>query len=199
MIALGPLHAIFSLLCATISCFYFFRCIYAHRWLSYFDAESEVGHAMMALGMTFMYAGRLPSILIGCTIILFAFTSLLWVFRLFVRKPLLSFLLDQRGEICTIQSAAIHVLTHVGMCSMFLLMSNMTLSMTQPAIYANTIFFVSFALLTFYQSRETAHHLQGAKMDWLQCGTNLAQALMSGMMCWMFFEMISMTMTMRTP
>lgn len=154
---------------------------------------------MMALGMTFMYAGRLPSILIGCTIILFAFTSLLWVFRLFVRKPLLSFLLDQRGEICTIQSAAIHVLTHVGMCSMFLLMSNMTLSMTQPAIYANTIFFVSFALLTFYQSRETAHHLQGAKMDWLQCGTNLAQALMSGMMCWMFFEMISMTMTMRTP
>ncbi len=80
---------------------------------------------------------------------------------------------------------------------MLLLMSNMALSMTRPGIYASIIFFVSFALLTFFQSRETARHLQEAKMDWLQCGADLAQALMSSMMCWMFFEMISMTMTMR--
>ena len=196
MIVLNPLHTIFSLLSALISFFSFFRCIGGRRWLSHFDAESEVGHAMMALGMTFMCAGWLPSVLIRCTIILFALTSLLWMFRLLARKPLLSFLLDHNGEHCTIQSAMIHVLMHIGMCFMFLCMSNMTLSMAQPAIYASTIFFASFALLTFFQSRETAQHLQMPKIDWLQCGTHLAQTLMSGMMCWMFLEIISMPMDM---
>ncbi|GHO71412.1 hypothetical protein KSC_103040 [Ktedonobacter sp. SOSP1-52] len=197
MIVLSPLHTIFLFLSALISFFSFFRCIGGRRWLSHFDAGSEVGHTMMALGMTFMCAGWLPSVLIHyCTIILFALTSLLWMFRLLARKPLLSFLLDYNGEHRTIQSTMIHVLMHIGMCFMFLCMSNMALSMTPPAIYTSTIFFVSFALVTFFQSRETAQHLQMTKIDWLQCGTLLAQTLMSGMMCWMFIEIISMSMNM---
>jgi hypothetical protein len=43
---------------------------------------------------------------------------------------------------------------------MFLLMSNMAFSMTQPAIYANCIFFVSFAFLTFFYGREISKDME---------------------------------------
>jgi len=66
--------------------------------------------------------------------------------------------------------------------------------MTQPATYVTYVFFVSFAFLT---CREIAKDLHIAKRNWLQLGTNLAHTFMSGMMCWMFLEMIIMTMSMR--
>jgi hypothetical protein len=53
------------------------------------------------------------------------------------------------------------------------------------------------AFLTCFSGREIAKDLQIAKRNWLQLGANLAHTFMSGMMCWMFLEMISMTMSMR--
>jgi Domain of unknown function (DUF5134) len=167
--------------------------------MRHFDAENEVGHGMMALGMVFMLAPAdlLPSELIDWNIILFAVASLWWTFRLLTRKPLLALLSGKNGERSTVRSDTIHVVMHMGMCYMFLLMSSMALSMTQPAIYANDLFCVSFAFLTLFYGREITKDLQAEKRDWLQCGANLAHAFMSAMMCWMFLEMLSMTMSMR--
>jgi hypothetical protein len=73
----------------------------------------------------------------------------------------------------------------------------MALSMTQPATFVTCFFFLSFAFLTCFSGREIAKDLQIAKRNWLQLGAKLAHTFMSGMMCWMFLEMISMTMSMR--
>ena len=74
----------------------------------------------------------------------------------------------------------------------------MALSMTQPATVVTGIFFVSFAFLTFFYGREIAKDVQTASRDWLQVSANLAHVLMSGVMAWMFLQMISMTMNMGT-
>jgi hypothetical protein len=82
------------------------------------------------------------------------------------------------------------------MCYLFLLMNSMALSMTQPATYASSLFFVVCAFLTLFYGREVSKDFQAAKMNWLHCGANLAHVLMSAMMGWMFLEMLSMTMSM---
>lgn len=79
---------------------------------------------------------------------------------------------------------------------MFLLLSSMAFSMTQLASSVNCIFFVSFAFLIFFYGREISKDLHAGKQDRLQLGANIAHALMSGMMCWMFLEMMAMTMSM---
>jgi Domain of unknown function (DUF5134) len=192
-------HMFWSLLCSMIAFFSLFQLVAGRRWVSHFDAENEVGHGLMALGMTFMLApvGGLASDLLGWNIILFAAASLWWACRFFVQKPLLALLFRKNGGCSTVQSDGIHVFMHGGMCYMFLLMRSMALSMTQPATSVTCVFFVSFAFLTLFSGREIAKDLRIAKRNWLQLGANLAQTFMSGMMCWMFLEMISMTMSMR--
>lgn len=152
----------------------------------------------MAVGMMVMLApaGFLTSALIRWNIILFAVASLWWTCRLLARKPLLAFLSRTNGVSSAFQSEALHVLAHGGMCYMFLLMNSMAFSMTRPATYANCFFFVSFTFLTFFYGRAISRDLQRAKMDWLKLGENVAHLLMSGIMGWMFLEMISMTMRM---
>jgi hypothetical protein len=198
MTSLSPIHAIFSFLCTLIALFYLFRLVSGRAHLLHFDAENEIGHGLMASGMIVMLAqaSDLSSELIRWNILLFAFAALWWALRLFARKPLLALGSRTHGASSPFQSDAIHVLMHVGMCYMFLLMSSMAFSMTRPAIYANCLFWVSFAFLTFFYGRAISKDLQRAKMDWLQLGANLAHLLMSGMMAWMFLEMISMTISM---
>lgn len=162
-----------------------------------------MGHGMMAIGMLVMLAPAnwLSPNLLRWNILLFATASLWWTFRLFARKPLLALLPGKNGTSSPAQSEvcadAIHVFMHGGMCYMFLLMSSMVMSMTRPATYVTCLFFVSFAFLTMFYGREITHDLRTARINWLQLGANLAHVLMSGMMCWMFLEMLSMTMTMR--
>ncbi len=199
MTGIGLLRMFWLSLCIMITLFYLFQLIAGRRWLSLSEAENKVGYGLMALGMTFMLVpvGGLPSDLLRGNIVLFAVTALWWTCRLFVRKPLLALLFGKSGECSTIQSDGIHVFMHGGMCYMFLLMSNMAFSMTQPATSVTCIFFVSFALLTFFSGREIAKELQMTRKDWRQLSTTLAHALMNGVMCWMFLEMIAMTMSMR--
>jgi len=84
----------------------------------------------------------------------------------------------------------------VGMCYMFLLMSSMAFSMTSPATFLNCLFCVSFSFLTFVYIQEVFKDLQAAKRDWLKLGANLSHLLMSGVMGWMFLEILFMTMRM---
>ncbi len=141
-------YAFWSLLCTIIALFYLFRLVGERAQIHHFDAENEVGHGIMATGMTLMLApaGLLTSDLLHWNIILFAVTTLWWTFRLLAHKPLLALLPGKNGGHSTFQSDAIHVFMHVGMCYMFLLMSSMTFSMTQPAMDINYIFCFYFAL-----------------------------------------------------
>jgi hypothetical protein len=196
----GLLSGFWSLLFLLIACFYLFRLVSVRPWIDHVDAENEVGHGVMAIGMMVMLApaGILTSDLIRWNIILFALASLWWTFRLFARKPLLAILLRIHDGHSPFWSDAIHVYMHVGMCYMFLLMSSMALSMTQPATYLTCLFFISFAFLTVFYGREIAKDLHAAKVDKLQLGANFAHLLMSGMMCWMFLAMLAMTISMGT-
>ncbi|WP_338250948.1 DUF5134 domain-containing protein [Dictyobacter halimunensis] len=203
MTGMSALHALFSFLCTLIAVFYFLRLVNGCRWVKHFDAENEIGHGMMAIGMIFMLvpAAWLSADLLHWNILLFAAAALWWTFRLFVRKPLLPLLLKKDAVHVLFQSEvrsdAIHVFMHGSMCYMFLLMSSMVLSMTQPVTYVTCLLFASFAFLTLFYGRETLRDLQAASVDRLQLGANLAHVLMSGIMCWMFLEMIAMTMAMR--
>jgi hypothetical protein len=194
----SPLSVFWSLLFLFIACFYLFRLVSVRPWINHVDAENEVGHGMMAIGMMVMLApaGSLTSDLIRWNIILFALASLWWTIRLFARRPLLAILLRIHGGHSPFRSDAIHVCMHVSMCYLFLLMSSMALSMTRPATYATSLFFVVFDFLTLFYGREVAKDFQAAKMNWLHCGANLAHVLMSAMMGWMSLEMLSMTMSM---
>ncbi|GHO75361.1 hypothetical protein KSD_31320 [Ktedonobacter sp. SOSP1-85] len=194
----SPLAAIFSLLLLIIAFFYLFRLVGCRTQIHPFDAENEVGHGLMAIGMMVMLAPTdwLSPDIIRWNVILFALFTLWFIGRLFTRKPLLAIMLQTPGAHSTVRADALHVLMHGGMCYMFLLMSSMVLSMTQPALYASCIFFVAFAFLILFYGREISNDLHAAKMDWLQCSANIAHALMSGMMCWMFLDMISMTISM---
>ena len=191
-------YPFWSLLFLIIAVFYLFRLVGGRRQIRHFDAENEVGHGMMALGMAFMLApaGSLPSGLLLWNIILFAVASLWWAFRLCVQKPVFAFLLGQNEPPTPRQSDAFHAFMHGGMCYMFLLVSSMALSMTPLANIFTSLFTLFFAFLTCFYGREIARDLQTAKRDWLQFGANLAHALMGGVMCWMFLEMLMMTMSM---
>ncbi len=201
MTPIDLLHAFSLLVFPMIALFYLFRLIKGRTWMRHIDVENEVGHGVMAIGMVFMLApaGLLTSDLLRWNIILFAIASLWWTFRLCARKPLLVILLGKNGEYSTFQADAIHVFMHVGMCYMFLLTSSMAFSMTQPVISANSIFFAAFAFLTLFYGREIFKDLHTAQIDRLQLGANIAHLLMSGMMGWMFFSMISMSMSMGIP
>ena len=203
MIGMNSLHTIFAILCMLIALFYVFRLVSGRRWLGHVDAENEVGHAMMAFGMLVMLApaGWLSVNLLRWNMLLFAAAFVWWTCRLFVRKPVLALLLEKSGVPTPgqseVRSDAIHVFMHGGMCYMFLLMSSMVLSMTLPATYLTCLLFVSFAFLTLFYGREVVKDLQVAELPRLQLGANLARVLMSGIMGWMFLEMLSMVMNMR--
>lgn len=194
------LSAIFFLFCTLIALFYLFRLVYGRRWLHHFNAEDDVGHGLMAIGMALMFmpVENVPSDLLRWNILVFAVASLWWLLRLFVRKPLL--LPAQRcspSAHSTFQSAGILVFMHCGMCYMFLLMSSMEISMTQPAIYVTGLFFVVFAYLACCYGRELVRDLRAAPKDWLHLGTRLAHTSMSSMMSWVFLSMLLMTARMK--
>ena len=196
MAGISLLHAIFALLCMLVTLFYFIRLVNGRRWLGHFDGENEGGHGLMALGMVFILApaGSFSSDFLRWSIVVFAVAALWWTLRLFVRKPVLA-LLDRKNSVhSTVQADAIHIFMHGCMCYMFLLMSSMALSMTFPATSASSLCVVVVAYLAFFYSRECARDCQAVSRDWLQLGANLAHALMSGMMGWMFLEMLTMTM-----
>jgi hypothetical protein len=199
MPGIGSLRMFCWLLCIIITLFYLFQLVVGHQRLSYSERENTVGHGLMALGMAFMLApvGGLPVGLLQGGSTLFAVTALWWTCRLLARQALMALLLGKTEEGSTIQADSMQVVMHSGMCYMFLLMSNMTFSMTQPAASVTCLFFVSFALLTFFSGQAIAKNLQIVRSDWLQLGTPLAHASMNGMMSWMFLEMIAMTVSMR--
>jgi hypothetical protein len=207
MAGMSLLHAIFSflciLICILIALFFFFRLVSGCRWLSHFDAENEIGHGMMAIGMLVMLApaGWFSADLLHGMMFLFAAASLWWTCRLFVPKQRLAPLLENNGTHSTSQSEVrfevIPVVMHGGMCYLFLLMGSMIVSMMQPVIYISCLLVVLFAFLSLFFGREISHDLQAASIDRLQLGAHLAHALMSGMMCWMLLEMIAMTMAMK--
>ncbi|MGH2509780.1 MAG: DUF5134 domain-containing protein [Ktedonobacteraceae bacterium] len=201
MVRINPLSDFLMLLCFLIALLYLYRLVRSGKWLSHFDAENEAGHGLMAVGMLWMLApmGLLTTNFLGWNILLFAGASLWWTCRLFVHKPLLSFLLRKNGVPSTAQSDAIHVFMHVGMCFMFLLMRNMAFSMMHIATLSMGIFFVAFACLTLFYGREFVNGFGPTRIDWLRWSTDLAHLLMSGIMCWMFFEMISTGMSMSMP
>jgi hypothetical protein len=204
MTGMSSLNTIFAILCMLIASFYIFRLVSGSRWLGHVDAENEVGHAMMALGMLVMLApaGWLSVTLLHWNMLLFAAACVWWTCRLFVRKPVLALLLDKTGVLIPgqseVRSDAIHVVMHGGMCYMFLLMSSMVLSMTLPATYFSSLLFAAFAFLTLFYGREVAKDLQAAELRWMQLGANVAHVLMSGIMGWMFLEMLFMVVNMRS-
>ncbi len=198
MSGLPLLHAFWLFLCLLIVIFYLLRLINGHRWLCHIDVENEVGHGLMAAGMAWMLAPEnflSPSLLFWSSV-LFAFATAWWTGRLLVHKPLVAFLLGKTDQPSAVQSDAIHILMHSGMCYMFLLMGNMALSMSSPARCVNSLFFAAFAFLTVFYGREVVADLQQTRRDGLQLGANVAHVLMSAIMCWMFLDMIYMTMTM---
>lgn len=197
------LRVIFAFLCTLSALFSLFRLVNGRKLLRHFDAEKEVGHGMMAVGMLFMLApaGWLSADILSWNMFVFAAASLWWTCRIFVRKPLLALLLHKNSVHSSVQSTvrsdAIHAFMHGSMCYLFLLMRSMRWSMAQPVTDVSCLLLVSFALLTFFSSRDLSQDLQAPSTDWLQLSAHLAHVLMSGMMCWMFLEMITMTMAMK--
>lgn len=192
------LTALEMLLCAVIACFYLLRIISHRRWLSQFDVENEVGHGIMAVGMIYMLmpVSMFSPDFLGWNMIIFALAALWWTLRLCVHKPLLVFVLGESAEYSPISSDAIHVVMYLGMSFMFALMLSMAFSMTPFAILFIRVFFFFFAFLTFFYGQEILQVLRVTKVDWLTLSANIAHILMSGMMCWMFFGMLSMSLTM---
>ncbi len=202
MIGMSSLHMIFSSLCILIALFSFVRLVSGRRCLSHVDAEKEVGHGIMAIGMLFMLAPAewLSADLLFWNMLVFAATSLWWTCRLIVRKPLLAPLLKKTVHVpvqSVVWSDTMQVFMHGGMCYLFLLMRNMGWSMTQPVTDVTCLLLILFALFTLFSGREISQDFQALSTDWLQLSAHLVHVLMSGMMCWMFFEMIIMTMTMK--
>ncbi|MGO8950759.1 MAG: hypothetical protein ACLQUY_24525 [Ktedonobacterales bacterium] len=203
MTGMSVLHAICSFLCILIALFFFLRLVNGCRWVTHFDAGNEVGHGMMAIGMLFMLApaGWFSAELLHWNMLVFAAASLGWTCRLVGRKQRLALLVGNNATHSPIQSEvrsdAIQIFMHGGMCYLFLLMGSMLLSMMKPVLYISCLFCLLFACLALFFGREISQDLQAASLDRLQLGAHLAHALMSGMMCWMLFEMIAMTMAMR--
>lgn len=186
------------LVCMVIACFYLFRLISNRRWIRHFDVENEVGHGIMAVGMAYMLAptNLFPPDMLDWGILLFAFASLWWLVRLCVHRPILAMVLEKNEGRSSISSDAIHVITYVGMCLMFVLIRSMAFSMTFLAVSLIRVFLAIFAVLTLFYGREIFQELRVVKIDWLTLSANIAHVLMNGIMCWMFFEMLSISMTM---
>ena len=187
------------LLFPLIALFYLFRLVGGRAWLSHFDGESEAGHAIMAIGMTFMFAPvafQTPGTVFW-NIILFAAASLWFAGRLVTRRPLLVLVSQKSVGFSSFQADAIHVLMNAGMCYMFLLMRSMAFSMMPLALSLNYGFCLVFLLLTLFYAREVSRDLQPGRQDWLTCGANVAHTLMSGGMVWMFLGVIAMSMSMQ--
>jgi hypothetical protein len=195
----SPLSLIFVLLFLLVAGFYLFRLVHPAIWIAHLDAESEGGHAMMAIGMIFMLVPGdwLTPFIIRWNIVLFAASALWWMVRLFTRRPLLAMFWRLRGASSTVRADAIHALMHAGMCYLFLLMSSMAFSMTAPGVAVTCLLLVAFALLTLFYGREVAKDFQATQLSWLQLGANLAHLLMSGMMCWMCLTTIFMIIRMK--
>jgi uncharacterized protein DUF5134 len=198
MATLSLFSAFWLLVSIAIMLFHLLQLIKGCVRMSLVAVENEGSHAIMAIGMVYMLSPTdfLTSHLLHWSMLLFAITCLWWICRLFTRKPLLAILLGKNGEASSFLSDAIHVFMHGGMLYMFFLMNRMSFSMTQPAISTNSIFFASFTFLALVYSREISKDLQTTKLNWEQLGANVAHLLMSGMMGWMFLEMISMSMSM---
>ncbi|EFH85251.1 DUF5134 domain-containing protein [Ktedonobacter racemifer] len=101
MTTLDPLHVFLSLLCALTALFYLFRLLHKATWIHSGDAENEVGHGVMAVGMLAMLApaGLLTPDFIYWNILLFALATLWFIGRLFTRKPLLAMVLRTNGRL----------------------------------------------------------------------------------------------------
>lgn len=186
------------LLFVVIALFYFGRLVLFRLRARRFDPEGEVGHGLMALGMALMLAP--PELLtveiIRWNIFLFTLISLWFAGRLLSRRPLLA-LLGADIERSPWRTDSIHLFTFISMTWMFLEMGNMALSMTLPATYLNCMFFIAFAYLLLVYARDVSKDLQTSGADWLKLGADFAHVPMNGVMCWMFIEMITMTMKMQ--
>ncbi|HEY1354570.1 MAG TPA: DUF5134 domain-containing protein [Ktedonobacteraceae bacterium] len=198
MIDTSLLHVIFLVLCSFIAVFYLFLLVSRERRESQCDREHEVGQSLMALGMLLMLVPTniLNPSLLHWNVAVFALASSWWLLRLFLRRPLLAALRRTAGLQPSLQADAMHMLMHGGMCYQCVLMSSMALSMTQPAVAASGAFFISFVFLALFYGWKLSRGLQRVRLDWRQCGANLAHALMSAMMSWMFLEMILMALRM---
>lgn len=195
----NPLSAFWLSLCITVAVFYLYRLVFFLARTRRFDAESDIGHGLMAVGMAIMLAPLkfLTAETIRWNIFLFTLVALWFAGRLLARRPLLAILRGSGGR-SQWQADAIHVLTSLGMICMFLETGNMALSMTQLAIYLNCAFFTAFAYLLLTYTRDISKDLQKiARVDWLKLGADLAHVLMNGVMGWMFIEMITMGMRMQ--
>lgn len=181
-----------------IALFYLLRLARGRTWIGHVDVESEGGHAVMALGMVCMLvpAPLLTSPLLFWNIVLFAVASLWFTGRLALQRPLLNGVFQAPVRASTWQADAIHMLTNVGMCYMFLLMSNMAFSMFPLILPLTYGFGLSFLLFTLFYGREVLKDAQAMKKDWLQYGANVAHIVMSAGMFWMFLSMIEMTLRM---
>lgn len=198
MASFNPFSALWLSLFICIVLFYLYRLAFFLLRVPRFDAESEIGHGLMAAGMALMLAPAefLTAESMRWNIFLFTLVALWFAGRLLARKPLLAFL-SGSSERSQWQADAIHVLTSLGMVCMFLEMGNMALSMTPLAIYLNCAFFSAFAYLLLSYTRDVSKDLQKtARVDWLKLGADLAHVLMNGVMGWMFIEMIAMSMNM---
>jgi hypothetical protein len=155
----------------------------------------------MASGMLFMLApsGMVIPALFVWNSILFAATSLWFIGRLLMQKPLLSLVFHTRQKHLAFQDNFIHILNTSGMSYMFLLMSSMPLSMTRPAMVGNFFFCFVFLFLVVLYGGKVIKDIQKTPLNRLNFGANLAHLLMNGIMSWMFFEMISMTLAMGRP
>lgn len=198
MIGPGLLSPLLALCCLLIALFYLFRLVRGRRWLPHFDAENEGGHGIMAVGMMFMLApvNILTPDLIRWNIVLFVVATLWWTARLLMHKPVLALLAGRSDIPSPAQSDALHILMHGGMCFMFLLMSSMAFSMTLPAIYVTCSLFLAFVFLTVFYGREVARDGRSLTKNWFRLGANVAHLLTSGIMCWMFLEMLTMVLRM---
>ncbi len=122
MTGMGILHAMLSFLCILIAMFFFFRLVSGCRWVSHVDAENEVGHAMMAIGMLVMLApaGWFSADLFQWNMLVFAAASLWWTCRLVVRTQRFALLVEKNGMHSPIQSEvrsdAIHIVC-MGACA----------------------------------------------------------------------------------
>jgi len=198
MIDIRPFSLLWSLVFLLCALLYLYRILWSYQHMRPCDAENEVGHALMALGMALMLTqpSGPASNLLQWGIVLFAAASLWWALRLCLQKPVSAFLRRHIGASSPRQSDLVHMCTHVGMSYMFVLMGSMALSMTAWASLCIALFALFFAFLTCFSGREIVRDLLLAKRDWLQCATDLVHALMGAVMCWMFLRMLMMTMSM---
>lgn len=194
---MSPWSLLWSLAFLLLAVLYLSRLLWDRQRVRPVDAENEVGHALMALGMAFMLTQPDPaSNLLQWSAVLFAVAAVWWAVRFCLQRPVCAFLCRQTGVSSPRQSDVLHMCAHAGMAYMFLLMGSMALSMMPGASLALSLFALFFACLTCFYGCKSVRDLLLARRAWLQSGADLAHALMSAVMCWMFLRMFMMTMSM---